>query len=107
MSVVHTQKGFIITACEDCDHIMKSDTKKKRQLMERLHKRVCPKTGRSYNGDEGIRKFGEQEFKKTFAYSVSLKRTLRVNEKSTHRNREQNGLDEAEVLDVTPRLSKY
>ena len=102
-----TQNGFIITACEDCDHIMKSATVKKRKLMERLHKRVCPKTGRSYNGDEGMRKFAEQEFKKTFAYSLSLKRTISVNEKLTRRNREQNGLDEDDVLDCTPRLSKY
>lgn len=101
------QKGFIITACEDCDHIMKSDTKKKRQLMERLHKKVCPKTGRSYDGDEGIRKFGEQEFKKTFAYAVSRKSTIYKNEKSTQRYRDHHNLDEYEVLDITPRLSKY
>lgn len=100
----HIQKGYIIITCSNCDHVMKADTPKKRKLMERLHSKVCPNTGRTIDEETQMEELTRKDFKASMAYAVSKKIKVNVNPKSTFDNDRLNLIS---LGDVTKSMLKH
>jgi len=81
-----TERGSLLGSCRDCNKIFQAESVKKLKIMERLHRKLCPNTGRTVDEQKEFYKISAEQFKSSIAYAVSKKTCIRTKEHDTLKN---------------------